>query len=206
MKSRWGNSPIDTSSSMSHLVESAETPSSLQAPSVPPRSSPFPPASTHSSYRQAPSSIASLSYRQASALPGFRPLVINQENNDNEEGSPNIFVNRSRLTTPLGSRKSLSESIQSLRSNQQPPSLSLPMKKRSHPPPLETKNEFADHHYQNPADLRKKRATNSSSEEESEAMPSNGKQPDEAPPSYQQVAQRSSPASNAFVYHEPTEV
>ena len=202
MKSRWGTSPIDYSSSTSHLVESAETPSStIQPPSIPARPSPLPTTSTQSSYRQAPSSIVSLSYRQASSLPGFRPLVINQENDD-DEVCTNIIVNRSRLTTPLGSRKSLSESIQSLRSNQQP-ALSLPMKKRSHNPSMEMKKDYADHHYQNPEDLRPKIAS-TSSEDESESQ-AKVKQPDEAPPSYQQVAHRASPV-NGYVYHEPTEV
>jgi hypothetical protein len=141
--------------------------------------------STHSSYRQAPVSV-SLSYRQASALPGFRPppppvrsYSPDQDDVDEVDSTINtvpLTTNRSRTTTPFGSHKSLSESIQSLRSNQQP-ALSLPVKKRSHeppplPPPLpapilpkrdqrtpspksfDAKKDYQHHHYHNPAQLR----------------------------------------------------
>jgi hypothetical protein len=185
------------SSSTSHLVESAEN-SSIQGPPIPSRPSPM--ASTNSSYRQAPPAAISLSYRQASLLPGFRPPAplrsYSPEQDDGDEVStsinavPSSMINRSRATTPLGSHKSLSESIQSLRSNQQA-ALSLPVKKRSHDPPTlpapiipkreqkspspkfyETKKDYEHHHYHNPAQLRAQKQTkttdNTSSEEENE--------------------------------------
>lgn len=203
--------------------------------------------STHSSYRQAPSTSVSLSYRQASALPGFRlPPPIRSyspEQDDDVSTSMNppmpLSINRSRLHTPLGSHKSLSESIQSLRSNQQP-SISLPIKKRSNDLPMRTSEIKKEHHYQNPIELKTK-TDNTSSEEEGEEFeqqqqqkqinqiqenssgynqvnfsqqndhrtPSqrliNGLHHDEAPPSYQQISNTSSP-SHAYVYQEPTEV
>jgi len=218
--------------------------------------------STHSSYRQAPS--VSLSYRQASALPGFRSTIpiksYSPEQDEVDEMSASInamplTINRSRTNTPFGSHKSLSESVQSLRSNQQP-ILSLPVKKRLHDPPtlpkrepspklIEAKKDYQHHHYHNPAQLRAQQQTkteNTSSEEdeiehqqqinESSAVPNStaynqvdfhqqhGRriitppppqkivvhQPhDEIPPSYNQVANTSSP-SHAYVYKEPTEV
>ncbi len=141
-----------------------------------------------------------MSYRQASALPGFRPpppaRSYSPDQDDVDEMDSNIntvplTTNRSRTNTPFGSHKSLSESIQSLRSNQQP-GLSLPVKKRSQePPPLPapivpkreqrtpspksfgTKKDHQHHHYHNPAQLRaqQQRAKNndaSSSDEEFE--------------------------------------
>lgn len=136
--------------------------------------------STHSSSRQAPVAV-SLSYRQASSLPGFRPPVptrsYSPDQDDVDEVDSNIntmplTTNRSRTTTPFGSHKSLTESIQSLRSNTQP-ALSLPVKKRSQePPPLpapmvpkrdqrtpspksfDSKKTYQHHHYHNPAQLR----------------------------------------------------
>ena len=196
MKSRWGNLPIDyskyktDSSSTSHLVESVEN-TSIQGPPVGTRSSPI--NSRHSSYRQTPTNIVSLSYRQASALPGFRPLTSNNsysaEHDEIDEASTSIvirssIINRSRTTTPLGSHKSLSTSIQSLRSNQQP-TVSLPMKKRSHdlstlnkqekrnvsPKPKSPHHEYQHHHYQNPTQLQNQQKTttdNTSSEEDDE--------------------------------------
>jgi len=196
-KPRWGGLPIDyskykneslkgDSSSTSHLVESAET-NSIQAPPIPARPSPM--TSTHSSYRQAPSTSISFSYRQASALPGFRPSIpsnsYSPEQDDGDEVSTSInaiplTINRSRTNTPFGSHKSLSESIQSLRSNQQP-SLSLPLKKRSQDPPgilpkreqkaspPETKIDYQHHHYHNQAQLQAEHPTktdNTSSEED----------------------------------------
>lgn len=164
-KSRWGNLPIDyskskvDSSSTSHLVESAET-SSIQnvvPPVLPARPSPM---TTN------PTNLVSLSYRQASALPGFRPLdSIDGRSNSrmNDDEIPSTIYNRSRTTTPLGSHRSLSESIQSLRSNQQQHSLVLPMKKRSND----------EHHYQNPIQLQIQReqmikSDNNTSEEDEE--------------------------------------
>jgi len=178
-KTRWGSLPVDyskykneSSSSTSHLVESAET-NSIQAPPVPARPSPM--TSTHSSYRQAPS--VSLSYRQASALPGFRlPPPIRSyspEQDDEVSTSMNampLTINRPRLHTPFGSHKSLSESIQSLKSNQQP-SISLPIKKRSNDLPIkpsEVKNDYHHHHYHNPIELQTKNDNTSSEEEEFE--------------------------------------
>jgi len=153
--------------------------------------------STHSSYRQAPVSV---SYQQASVFPGSRPppprrsYSPDQDDVDEVDSTINtvpLTTNRSRTTTPFGSHKSLSESIQSLRSNQQP-ALSLPVKKRSHePPPLpapmlpkrdqrtpspksfDAKKDYQHHHYHNPAQLRaqQQRAKNndaSSSDEEFE--------------------------------------
>jgi hypothetical protein len=105
------------SSSTSHLVESAEN-SSIQAPPLPVPNRPSHMTSTHSSYRQAPPISVSLSYRQASALPGFRPSVLTRpyspEQDDGDEVSTSInviplIVNRSRTTTPLGPHKSLSD-------------------------------------------------------------------------------------------------
>jgi hypothetical protein len=179
-KSRWGSSPIDYSkykneslSSTSHLVESAETNSIQVPPPIPARPSPM--ASTHSSYRQAPSTSVSLSYRQASALPGFRlPPPIRSyspEQDDEISTSMNampLTINRSKTNTPLGSHRSLSESIQSLKSNQQP-SISLPVKKRSQDlptKPSEVKKDYQHHHYHNPAELISKGDNTSSEEEE----------------------------------------
>ena len=140
----------------------------------------------HSSYRQiVPTSTSvSLSYRQASALPGFHPLTIpssthndDEEEDDDQISQRRIILNRSRTTTPLGSHRSLSESIQSLRSNQQP-SLTLPMKKRVNDPSssstttdsgenrmkrdemnpslrvMSVKTDYQHHHYENPLQLR----------------------------------------------------
>jgi hypothetical protein len=179
-KSRWGALPIDYSkykneslSSTSHLVESAETNSVQAPPPIPARPSPM--TSTHSSYRQAPSTSVSLSYRQASALPGFRlpPLTrsYSPEQDDEVSTSMNampLTMNRSKTNTPFGSHKSLSESIQSLRSNQQP-SVSLPVKKRSQDlpsKPSEVKKDYQHHHYHNPAELITKSDNTSSEEEE----------------------------------------
>ncbi|CAF3326638.1 unnamed protein product [Rotaria socialis] len=205
-KLRWGNNsnlPIDhskykhealkgDSSSTSHLVESAES-STSHAPPIPNRSSPIP--STHSSYRQVPVSLP-LAYQEANAFPGSRrppptrSYSPDQDDGDEINASINampITTNRSRTTTPFGSRKSLSESIQSLRSNQQP-ALSLPVKKRSQeastlpsstipkrdqqtpsPKLFSTKKDYQHHHYHNPAQLRaQQQAKNSdaSSEED----------------------------------------
>jgi len=156
--------------------------------------------STHSSYRQAPVSV-SLSYRQASALPGFRPPApirsYSPDQDDVDEVDSNIntmplTTNRSRTTTPFGSHKSLSESIQSLRSNQQS-ALSLPVKKRSHEPPapplpaplipkrdqrtpspksFDAKKDYQHHHYHNPAQLRaqQQRTTNNDTSSEDEEL------------------------------------
>jgi len=182
-KPRWGGLPIDyskykheslkgDSSSTSHLVESAET-NSIQAPPIPARPSPM--TSTHSSYRQAPSTSISFSYRQASALPGFRPSIpsnsYSPEQDDGDEVSTSInaiplTINRSRTNTPFGSHKSLSESIQSLRSNQQP-SISLPVKKRLHDLPIKSSEIRKENHYHNPIELQTK-TDNTSSEEEEE--------------------------------------
>lgn len=160
-KSRWGNLPIDyskckqDSSSTSHLVESAETTSihtNSTAPPIPSRPSALNPLQNSANF-------VSLSYRQASALPGFRPLdepysnSMHRRYDDDDENDgdsirrPIPMTNRSRTTTPLGSHRSLSESIQSLRSNQQPP-LVLPMKKRSN----ETSTTKSD--YQNMEQLK----------------------------------------------------
>ncbi|CAF3809732.1 unnamed protein product, partial [Rotaria sp. Silwood1] len=112
---------------------------SIQTPSNPSRPSPM--TNTHSSYRQAPSTSISLPYRQASVLPGFRPIMqtnsYSPEHDDVDDISTNInsiplTINRSRTNTPFGSHKSLSESIQSLRSNQQQTMQPLPIKKRLH--------------------------------------------------------------------------
>jgi hypothetical protein len=139
--------------------------------------------SRNSSYRQPPINV-SLSYRQASTLPGSRPpppptrsyspYPDDVDDNDSNLNTMPLTTNRSRTITPLGSRKSLTESIQSLRSNQQP-ALSLPVKKRSHEPPppalpppmvpkrdqptpspksFEAKTDYQHHHYHNPAQLR----------------------------------------------------
>ncbi|CAF3417419.1 unnamed protein product [Rotaria sp. Silwood1] len=202
-KSRWGSLPIDyskykheslktDSSSTSHLVESAETTSNQAPPPIPPRPSPL--ISTQSSYRQTTLTTVSLSYRQASALPGFRPTnptrSYSPEHDDADDISTSInamplTINRSRTNTPLGSHRSLSESIQSLRSNQQTGVL-LPVKKRSHdlppilpkreqktpsPNPFQAKNDYQHHHYHNPAQLRAQqqmKTDNTSSEEEEE--------------------------------------
>jgi hypothetical protein len=137
--------------------------------------------SRNSSYRQAPVNV-SLSYRQASTLPGSRPpppptrsyspYPDDADDNDSNLNTMPLAANRSR-TTPFGSRKSLSESIQSIRSSQQP-GLSLPVKKRSQEPPptlppptlpkreqrtpsprsFEAKTDYQHHHYYNPAQLR----------------------------------------------------
>jgi hypothetical protein len=141
--------------------------------------------SRNSSYRQAPVNV-SLAYRQASTLPGSRPPPTptrsyspypdDVDDNESNLNTMPLTTNRSRTTTPFGSRKSLTESIQSLRSNQQP-GLSLPVKKRSQEPPppppavpppmvpkrdqrtpspksFETKTDYQHHHYHNPAQLR----------------------------------------------------
>jgi hypothetical protein len=79
-----------------------------------------------------------------------------------------LTINRSKMNTPLGSHKSLSESIQSLKSNQQP-SVSLPVKKRSQDlptKPVEAKKDYQNHHYHNPAELVPKGDNTSSEEEE----------------------------------------
>ncbi|CAF1123008.1 unnamed protein product [Rotaria sp. Silwood1] len=196
-KNRWGhnsNLPIDytkykhevlkgDSSSTSHLVESAES-STSQVPSIPKRSSSM--TSTHSSYRQAPPPVPlPLSYQEANTFPGSRPPPLppskpsyspdNDDIDDDIDTSVNampLTTNRSRTITPFGSHKSLTESIQSLRSNQQP-GLSLPVKKRSHePPPLppsiiskhdqqtsspklfNAKKDYQHHQYHNPAQLK----------------------------------------------------
>lgn len=165
------------SSSTSHLVESAEN-SSNHPPPIPSRPSPM--LSTHSSYRQQTVPIA-FSYQQASTLNGNRPppplRSYSPDQDDGEEIEISVHAmplaaNRSRTTTPFGSRKSLTESIQSLRSNQQS-ALSLPVKKRSQdPPPLpapmvpkreqrtpspksfEGKKDYQYHHYHNPTQIR----------------------------------------------------
>ncbi|CAF2442678.1 unnamed protein product [Rotaria sp. Silwood2] len=201
-KSRWGSLPIDyskykheslktDSSSTSHLVESVETTSIQPPPPIPPRPSPM--ISTQSSYRQTPLTSVSLSYRQASALPGFRPSSnptrsFSPEHDDADDISTSInaiplTINRSRTNTPLGSHRSLSESIQSLRSNQQT-GISLPIKKRLHdlPPILpkreqktpspnlfQAKTDYQHHHYHNPTQLQTQQQTktdNTSSEDE----------------------------------------
>ncbi len=208
-KPRWGhgsNLPADyskykhevlkgDSSSTSHLVESAES-STSQPPPVPNRPSPM--TSRHSSYRQAPVS-APIPYRQASALPGFGPPPPirsyspdpdDVDENDSNMNTMPLTTNRSRTTTPLGSHKSLSESIQSLRSNQQP-ALSLPVKKRSHEPPpapapilpkrdqrtpspksFDATKDYQHHHYHNPAQLRaqQQRAINNDVSSEDEEL------------------------------------
>lgn len=150
--------------------------------------------STHSSYRQTPLAAVSLSYRQASALPGFRSSIpthsYSPERDDVDENSTSIngiplTTNRLRTPASLGSHKSLSESIQSLRSNQQT-GVSLPVKKRSQDIPpilpkreqkpsspnvLDVKNDYHHHHYHNPAQLRAQQKIendNTSSEEEEE--------------------------------------
>lgn len=190
---RWsqrGNLPADyskykhevlkgDSSSTSHLVDSVETNTSQAPPPLPAlpiRSSPM--TSTHSSYRQAPVSV---SYQQASVFPGSRPppprRSYSPDQDDLDEANSNIntvpvTTNRSRTTTPFGSHRSLAESVQSFRSNTQPP-LSLPVKKRpQEPPPLpapmipkrdqrtpspksfDGKKNYQHHHYHNPAQLR----------------------------------------------------
>ncbi|CAF4476769.1 unnamed protein product, partial [Rotaria sp. Silwood2] len=94
-----------------------------------------------------------------------------------------LTINRSRTNTPLGSHRSLSESIQSLRSNQQT-GISLPIKKRLHdlPPILpkreqktpspnlfQAKTDYQHHHYHNPTQLQTQQQTktdNTSSEDE----------------------------------------
>jgi hypothetical protein len=238
-KSRWGALPIDypkhkieSSSSTSQLVESAET-NSIQAPPIPARPSPM--TSTHSSYRQPPSTSVSLSYRQASALPGFRlPPPIRPYSPDHDDeistsmNAMPLTINRPRLNTPLGSHKSLSESIQSLRSNQQP-SISLPIKKRLPDLPKKPSEMKKENHYHNPIELQTKTDNTSSEEEEIEHQQQNssgynqvnfsqqqeyrtpsqrittGIHHDEIPPSYQQISNTSSP-SHAYVYQEPTEV
>lgn len=186
----------DTSST-SHLVESAENhhtnsggPPPLPPP-IPSRGSPV--TSTHSSYRQATVSVP-LNYNQASSLPGFRPLPPQRSyspaDDDLDEDDSNLNPvpmpsSRSRQA-PFGSRKSLTESIQSLKSNQQS-ALHLPTKKRSNEPPqpiipkrdeksaspksLEGKKDYQHHHYHNPAQLRAQQRGkldqgNSSEEEE----------------------------------------
>ena len=156
--------------------------------------------STHSSYRQAPIPV-SLSYHQASAFSGVRPPApmrsYSPDPDDVDTGSTIIHgmpsnAIRSRTTTPFGSHKSLSESIQSMRSNHQP--ISLPMKKRTQePPPLpapivpkrdqrspsprspDAKKDYQHHHYHNPAQLRaqhqqhqQRPAENNTSSEEDE--------------------------------------
>ena len=180
-KPRWKNLPIDyskykneSSSSTSHLVETAESNSAQVPPPIPARPSPM--TSTHSSYRQAPSTSVSLSYRQASALPGFRlpppTRSYSPEREDDVSTSVNampLSTSRSKTNTPFGSHRSLSESIQSLRSNQQP-AVCLPVKKRSNDLPLrsaEVKKDYQHHHYHNPAELIPK-SDNTSSEEEEE--------------------------------------
>ena len=204
-KSRWGNLPIDyskckheslktDSSSTSHLVESVDT-NSIQVPSaIVNRSSPITTTSSHSSYRQAPLTSVSLSYRQASALPGFHTSnptrSFSPEHDDIDEGSSNmnpmpLINNRPRTNTTYGSHKSLSESLQSLRSNRQTP-VSLPVKKSSNdaPPPILPKREQRSsspnsslakndyqHHYHNPGQLQVKMSTkseNTSSEDDEE--------------------------------------
>ncbi|CAF3717085.1 unnamed protein product [Rotaria sordida] len=192
-KNRWGhnsNLPIDytkkykhevlkgDSSSTSHLVESTES-SASQVPPVPNRSSSM--TSTHSSYRQAPPPVpVPLAYQEANTFPGSRPppprrrsYTPDDDDGDDIDTSVNampLTITRSRTTTPFGSHKSLSESIQSLRSNQQQ-ALSLPTKKRSHEPPpssiiskhdqqtpspksFNTKKDYQHHHYHNPIQLK----------------------------------------------------
>lgn len=161
------------SSSTSHLVESAES-STSQPPPVPNRPSPM--TGRHSSSHQVPLNM-SIPYRQASAFSDVRPpphiRSYSPDQDDIDDNDPNLntmplTANRSRTTT-MGSRKSLSESIQSLRSNQQT-ALSLPVKKRSQEPPpptvpkrdqstpspksSEAKKDYQHHHYHNPIQLR----------------------------------------------------
>ena len=167
------------STSTSQLVESAESNAS-QAPPLPNRPSPM--TSANSSYRQPPINVP-LSYRQASALPGFRPppppmrsYSPTQDDVDENDSNLNVMpltVTRSRATPSFGSRKSLTESLHSIKSNQQP-AVFLPVKKRSHdaPPPVpapmvpkrdqhtpsprsfEAKKDYQHHHYHNPTQLR----------------------------------------------------
>ena len=147
------------------------------------------------SYQQTPLPSLSVSYRQASALPGFDRSSIRhcyspeRDDLDRVDSTTNampLILNRFRTNNSLGSHKSLSESIQSLRSNQQT-GLSLPVRKRSddhHPPTLPkreqktspsnlrfAKNTYQDHHYSNPAHLRteqQNKGKDTSSEEEFE--------------------------------------
>ncbi len=109
------------------LVKSTAT-TSFQASPIPFRRSPM--RSTHSSCCELPWTSVSLSYHQASVLPGFRSSIPTHCY-DEDEVSTSInaipwTINRSWI----GLHESLSESIQSLRSNHQS-SLALPMKKRS---------------------------------------------------------------------------
>ena len=174
--SKYKHAPLKgDSSSTSHLVDSAES-SASQPPPVPNRPSPM--LNRHSSTNQPPLNV-SIPYRQASAFSDIRPpqpptRSYSPEPDDIDDNESNLntmplTANRSR-TTPFGSRKSLSESIQSLRSNTQS-ALTLPMKKRTQeavPPPVlpkrdqrtpspkssEVKKEYQHHHYHNPAQMR----------------------------------------------------
>ena len=177
--------PSSRVDSTSPLVESGDSYSS-QGPPVLHRSSPLP--SREPSYRQAPNPV-SLSYVQASSISGVRPPPTPMRSYSPEpEEIPTTSNTRSRTTTPFGSHKSLSESIQSLRSTQQR-AITLPMKKRSdEPPPLpapilpkreqrtpsprsvDPKKDYQHHHYHNPAQLRaeQQRGRRPSSDEEEE--------------------------------------
>ena len=150
--------------------------------------------SVHSSYRQVPVP-PQLSYQQANIFPGshqppptrsYSPYEDDADEIDASVKAMPLTTNRSR---PFGSHKSLSESIQSLRSNQQTP-LSLPVKKRSQdapslPAPMipkrdqrtpspklsEAKNNYHHHHYQNSAQLKtQRRRVNSETSSEDEEL------------------------------------
>ena len=186
-KDRWGHQPggmhpkykqpSSRVDSASPLVESGDSYSSHGGGGPPPSlpaSRPSPVPSRESSYRHGPSA---LSYVQASSISGVRPppTPLRSYSPEPEELIP-ASNTRSRTITPFGSHKSLSESIQSLRSTQQR-AISLPMKKRSDdapppppplpapilpkrdqrtpsPKPLDPKKDYQHHHYHNPAQLR----------------------------------------------------
>lgn len=174
--SKYKHEPLKgDSSSTSHLVDSAES-SASQPPPVPNRPSPL--LNRHAPTNQPPPNV-SIPYRHASALsevrvppPPTRSYSPDPDDIDDHDSNLNtapLTANRPR-TTPFGSRKSLSESIQSLRSNTQP-ALTLPTKKRpqeSAPPPMvpkrdqrtpsprsfEIQKDYQHHHYHNPAQMR----------------------------------------------------
>lgn len=174
-RSKYKHEPLKgDSSSTSHLVESAES-STSQPPPLPNRPSPM--TGRHSSSHHVPINMT-IPYRQASAFSDVRPPPHARsyspdpddiDDNDSNLNTMPLTANRSRTNT-MGSRKSLSESIQSLRSNQQT-ALSLPVKKRSQEPAAptvpkreqrtpsprsssEAKKDYQHHHYHNPAQLR----------------------------------------------------
>ncbi|CAF0863961.1 unnamed protein product [Didymodactylos carnosus] len=117
---------------------------------------PFPATPTHNNHHLA-NSRTSLSYRQATAgLPGFQQHEQIQSTDKRSQSptntEPDTSLHRSRTTTPFGSHKSLSESIQSLQRQQ--PALSLPIKKKSPIlPPVPLKPNVTEHIYHNPAQL-----------------------------------------------------